>query len=119
MQKQLSMRCRQEEPNGLQGMPTSKMSHGRNVQVRLSLRTSKQLVQNPLSHATIDTASKRRITARSNWEDPTLSWAVLIVHRSLTIVLIVAKSNVATTHMAKRSPSRVAHRKARTHRQKP
>ena len=53
MQKQLSMCRRQEEQNGLQGLPTAKMSDGGHVQVRFTVWSTVKLVQDSLSDATI------------------------------------------------------------------
>ena len=44
VQEQLQMRGGQEEPDSLQGLSSPQVSHGRHVQVRLSLRPPIQLV---------------------------------------------------------------------------
>ena len=49
--QQLHLRHRQEEQNLLQGLPAAQVSHGRDVQVRLSVRKAVKLVQDPLLNA--------------------------------------------------------------------
>lgn len=51
MQKQQRVRHQQEEPNGMQSMPTQEVSDGWHVKERFSLRPPIELVQDSLSAA--------------------------------------------------------------------